>query len=101
NLHAVWDEKLIDHENLDEAAHLKILEADIATKKMVAGNGKAAEWALESRDLGRTALVSPGTDIDEAYYQRNIGIVNQRLEQGGLRLAALINAAFAAAPVIK
>jgi hypothetical protein len=97
----VWDEKLIDHENLDETAHLKLLEADIAAKKMVAGDGKAADWAVESRDLGRTALVAPGTNIDEAYSQRNIGVVNQRLEQGGLRLAALINAAFAAAPVTK
>jgi hypothetical protein len=99
NLHAVWDEKLIDHEHLDEEAHLKLLGADIAAKKMVAGNGKAADWALESRDLGRAALVAPGTNIDDVYYQRNIGIVNQRLEQGGLRLAALINASFAAAPV--
>jgi hypothetical protein len=99
NLHAVWDSGLIEHENLDEPAHLKLLEADITAKKMVAGNGKAADWALESRNLGRTALVAPGANIDEAYYQRNIGIVNQRLEQGGLRLAALLNAAFATAPV--
>ena len=34
---------MIEHENLDEPAHLKLLEANIAAKKMVAGNGKAAD----------------------------------------------------------
>jgi hypothetical protein len=101
NLHGVWDSGLIEHRHLDDAAYLKVLEAEIAAKKMVAGNGTSADWALESRDLGKVALVTPGANIDEAYYQRNIVVVNQRLEQGGLRLAAEINAAFAKAPVTK
>jgi nuclease S1 len=101
NLHEVWDEKLIEHRNLDEAAWLKMLENEIAAKKIVPGNGNAADWAMESHDLGRLALVAPGTNIDEAYYERNIGTVNQRLEQGGLRLAQLINAAFKASPLTK
>jgi nuclease S1 len=101
NLHAVWDSGLIDHRHLDDAAYLKVLEAEIAAKKMVAGDGKPADWALESRDLGKAALVAPGANIDEAYYQRNIVVVDQRLEQGGLRLAAEINASFAKAPVTK
>jgi hypothetical protein len=101
NLHAVWDEKLIDRRRLDDSAYLKLLEAEISAKNMVAGTGTSGDWAVESRDLGRAALVKPGTNIDEAYYQANIATVNQRLEQGGLRLAKLINAAFAAAPVAK
>ena len=99
NLHEVWDEKLIEHRDLDEAAWLKMLEVQIAEKKMVAGDGNAADWAMESHDLAKAAMVAPGADIDQAYYDRNIGIVEQRLEQGGLRLAKLINDAFAKAPV--
>ena len=98
NLHAVWDESLIQHRGLDDTAYLKVLEEEIAAKKMAAGAGSAADWALESRDLGKPALVSPGAKIDEAYYQRNIATVDTRLEQGGLRLAELINGAFAKAP---
>ncbi len=41
NLHAVWDAGLIDHRHLDDAAYLKALEAEIAAKKMVAGDGQA------------------------------------------------------------
>jgi len=101
NLHEVWDGKLIEHRELDEAAWLKMLEAQIAEKKMVAGDGNSADWSMESHDLAKAALVAPGTDIDQAYYDRNIGVVEQRLEQGGLRLAKLINEAFAKAPVVK
>jgi hypothetical protein len=101
NLHAVWDSGLIEHRHLDDAEYLKVLESEIAEKKMVAGDGTPADWALESRDLGKAALVAQGANIDEAYYQRNITVINQRLEQGGLRLAAEINAAFAKAPVTK
>jgi hypothetical protein len=95
NLHSVWDESLIAHRGLDDAAYLKLLEGEIAQGKMVAGTGSAADWAMESRDLARAALVTKGTRIDQAYYDGNIGIVDMRLEQGGLRLAGLINAAFA------
>ena len=101
NLHEVWDEKLIEHRGLDEAAWLKMLEAEIAEKHIVAGDGDAAAWAMESHDFAKAALVTPGSNIDQAYYERNIGVVRQRLEQGGLRLAKLINAAFAKAPVAK
>jgi len=101
NLHEVWDEKLIEHRGLDEAAWLKMLEAEIAEKHIVAGDGDAAAWAMESHDFAKAALVTSGTDIDQAYYDKNIGVVKQRLEQGGLRLAKLINAAFAKAPVAK
>ncbi|RXH54298.1 S1/P1 nuclease [Granulicella sibirica] len=101
NLHEVWDEKLIERRGLDDSAYLKVLETGIAAKKMTAGTGTSVDWAMESRDLGRAALVAAGTNIDEAYYARNIATVDQRLEQGGLRLAALINAAFAKAPVEK
>ena len=99
NLHEVWDEKLIEHRDLSEAAWLKLLEDQIAAKAMTAGDGNSADWAMESHDLGKAALVAPGTNIDQAYYEAHIGIVEQRLEQGGLRLAKLINEAFAKAPV--
>ena len=99
NLHEVWDEKLIEHRGLDEAAWRTLLEGEIAEKHMVAGDGDAAAWAMESHDLAKAAMVTAGIDIDQAYYERNIGVVRQRLEEGGLRLAKLINAEFAKAPV--
>jgi hypothetical protein len=34
-----------------------------------------------------------GYEIDEAYYRRNIKIVDQQLTRAGLRLAALLNRA--------
>jgi hypothetical protein len=101
NLHEVWDEKLIDHRELNEAAWLKMLETEIAEKHIDAGTGDAAVWAMESHDLAKAALVAPGTNIDQAYYDRNIAVIRQRLEQGGLRLAKLINAAFAKSPATK
>jgi hypothetical protein len=99
NLHAVWDEALIDHRGLDEAAWVKLLETEIDDKHLQPGDGDAAAWATESHDAAQAAIVTPLSSIDQAYYDRNIPVVQSRLELAGLRLAKAINAALGQAPV--
>jgi hypothetical protein len=53
--------------------------------------GTPADWANESHAEAQKILKAHPLAIDEAYYRRNIDIVNRRLALAGLRLAALLN----------
>jgi len=41
--------------------------------------------------LAQAAWVRGGTDLDEAYYQQQIKVVNRQMALAGLRLARLLN----------
>lgn len=60
--------------------------------------GTPAQWAEQSFKLAKEALVRPDTNIDEAYFRRHIGVIEDRLALGGVRLAAVLNRALVAAP---
>jgi hypothetical protein len=99
NLHNIWDGYLIDHRNLHDPQYLAMLEAEIRSKKLTAGPLDPVMWTNESKVLSDAAMVPKGTDIDEAYYQRNIVIIDRQLELAGLRLAAVLNDTFKTPPV--
>jgi hypothetical protein len=92
NLHAVWDGELIAHRGLSDANYLARLDRLIVTNDLTRrAGGTPADWALESHDLAKAALVPAHGNVDEAYYQSQIAVVDTRLALGGLRLAAVLN----------
>ncbi len=95
-LHEVWDDGLIDHAHRDDAQWLAMLEKQIADKHLEAGDGDSVTWATESQAIGGEALVLPGANIDQAYADKYLPVIETRLELAGLRLAKLLNASFAA-----
>jgi hypothetical protein len=99
NLHSVWDGGLVAHRGLDDERYLAALNERIRQDGSASRPaGTPVEWAMQSRDLARAALLAPHADVDEAYYQAHIGDVDQRLALGGVRLAALLNEIFTTAP---
>jgi hypothetical protein len=99
NLHGVWDSGMIAHRALDDARYLAVLNALIATDHLAAApTGTPADWAMESHALGKAALLAPHADADEAYYRAQIPVVDRRLAQAGVRLAAAINEMLTSAP---
>jgi hypothetical protein len=53
-------------------------------------------WIYESYQI-RSQLyseVKSGSKIDDAYYQKHIGTVNERIEKAGIRLAGVLNEVF-------
>ncbi len=95
NLHSVWDSRLIGHRDLPDKAYVPVLEKLIAQKGWFSQPvGTPKDWAEQSWALGKAALVRNDTNIDEAYYQRHIGVIDERLALGGVRLAAVLNRAF-------
>jgi hypothetical protein len=94
NLHGAWDSGLIQHTEMgrDEyAAHLEKLIAD----EHLTASGNPGDWANESHGYAQSAWLADGAQIDENYYQKEIKVVDQRLALAGLRLAAVLNGAFA------
>jgi hypothetical protein len=88
----VWDSRLIGYRAIDDRAYLEVLQKLIADKGWGAQPpGTAAEWAEQSWRLGKEALVAPGTNIDEGYFRRHIGVIDERMALGGVRLAAVLN----------
>jgi hypothetical protein len=92
NLHSVWDSELIAHRKLRDRAYAAELERQITARRWNA-SGSASDWAMESHALAKAALLSPRGEADEAYYRTQIGVIEQRLALGGLRLAATLNQA--------
>jgi nuclease S1 len=92
NLHSVWDSRLIARRNLDDRHYVDALQKLIVEKGFGSQPpGTPVQWAEQSFKLGKEALVRPDTNIDEAYFRRHIGVVDDRLALGAVRLAATLN----------
>jgi ankyrin repeat protein/S1-C subfamily serine protease len=102
NLHAVWDETLIerrmngDRSAMEEAMLKQVTDAKL--KKWRAATNPV-EWANESLTITRQLYkdVPPNGQvmtIDEAYYAKHIDTVEDRLTAAGVRLAAMLNGIF-------
>ncbi len=103
NLHRVWDSQIIEWHSTDEGTWLKELNA-LATPQMAAAwlKGRVEDWATESLAEARLACRLPGTDrlirsgtrLGEEYFQLTLPIIQLRLTQSAVRLAASINRIF-------
>ena len=88
----MWDSRLIARRNLDDPRYVEALQKLIVDKRFGSQpTGTAAQWAEQSFKLAKEALVTPNTNIDEAYFRRHIGVVDDRLALGAVRLAADLN----------
>jgi nuclease S1 len=102
NLHGVWDSGLIAHRGLDDQRYLAVLDADIRRERLDQRPiGTAAGWAIESQRLAKAALVPQQGVIDEAYYHKQLPVIDERLALAGVRLAAVINESLKTAPPLR
>jgi hypothetical protein len=92
NFHFVWDTALIEHTGLSEEDYVTRLEQLIAARNLQSkATGTPEDWANESYRWAQKVWLNEGGSVDEAYYQSNIGVVDERLALAGLRLASLLN----------
>ena len=94
NLHGVWDTGLIEHTGMARDEYVAHLEKLITDEHLTA-SGNAEDWANESHGDAQSAWLADGAQIDEVYYRKEIKVVDRRLTLAGLRLAAVLNEAFA------
>ncbi len=100
NLHSAWDTGLIEHAiglgapPFGSLNYPAVLENMIEVRNLRArATGTPEQWANESFHLAHQIWLSDGGSVDEAYYRKNIGPLDERLALAGLRLAALLNRA--------
>jgi lysine/ornithine N-monooxygenase len=92
NLHAVWDESLIEHEGLSEKKYTAHLLQEINEnhwERMSGGSPLA--WAEVSHHYAVEAEVPSGALLTHDYVEEESKIVDAQLALGGLRLARVLN----------
>lgn len=96
NLHALWDSKLIDHQGFDLEKMVK--KYDQANDKEITEwqHDEVLKWLFESYEISGTLYAETAKEhiLTEDYYKAHIPIVEKRVEQGGIRLAGLLNEIF-------
>ncbi len=98
NLHEVWDEKLIQYEELSYTEWANWLVQKIAPDDVSEwASARPADWADESAAIRHTIYPeNPILSYDYAYMARPI--LNQQMSRGGVRLAAYLNRMFEPVP---
>ena len=105
NLHRAWDSDLLDQAGVPWQQLAATLTRELPAQELDArraGNPgdiealSPAAWAAESYALVRTAVYEFPADgtLDDAYRARSLAIMHDRLQQGGARLAALLDLVF-------
>lgn len=113
NLHAVWDSSLVDEEQLSFTELAAKLERHISTREIIAwSNSTPRDWISESAEIrdriypvacpktgthaeGRSDKDADVPDLSYSYVHQFTPVMEQRLSQAGVRLAAYLNAVFA------
>lgn len=96
NLHSLWDSKLIDHQGLSvvemSKAYDKATPAEIGQWQA----DQPMQWLWESYQISTKLYseVEKNTNLDEDYYRMHMDIVERRIDQGGIRLAGVLNAIY-------
>ncbi len=103
-LHAVWDSGIIERTGLTESAYVKRLNSMLSTSdETKLAQGTVVEWALEAhaqaalrayRDT-KGHLITDDEWLGQAYYAASRPVVDRQLARAGVRLARVLNEAFA------
>ena len=96
NLHGVWDYAIIEQGGRKEEDWFKTLSAAIAPEKIPAiQQGTVTSWALESLTAAKDHAykIPPNGKLGQAYYNKALPVVEERLLKAGLRLARVLNEA--------
>lgn len=111
NLHAVWDSQLVDDEQLSFTELAAKLERHISNRQLIDWwDINPRDWISESAEI-RDGLYPPPArprkgeklkkgqtllpDLSYSYVYKFTPVMERRLSQGGVRLAAYLNAIFA------
>ena len=109
NLHAVWDNDIINTALRDTRQGVAEYASQLGRRGggkggYVSSSGTVTQWALDTHRLAWNAYRSSGNEfmwnngkvwnLDDAYYKRNKAVVDDQLLKAGVRLAEVLNAIF-------
>ena len=102
NLHSLWDTYLLEHQGL---SYEQLAEKyDQVTPQQIKQwqSDPLMKWIWESYEISSRLYAEvdamKGRSIDEAYYKAHIGIIGDRIQKAGIRLAGVLNEIFKNGP---
>lgn len=102
NLHAVWDTQMVDDEQLSFTELAAKLQRHISNKDLIAWwDINPRDWVSESGQIREMVYPPPPKDpmavpeLSYAYVYRYQPVMERRLKQAGVRLAAYLNDIYA------
>jgi hypothetical protein len=98
NLHAVWDSAIVERQDADAEHYAALLTTWLkAQPQEVFQGGSVVDWAMESHDIARdhVYVLPENHKLGGEYVQTNASVVDQQLIKAGVRLAKVLNEAFA------
>ncbi|TMP42558.1 S1/P1 Nuclease [Pseudoalteromonas citrea] len=94
NLHSTWDTRLIENERLSYSEFAEFIKTSNKTIISDYLNSEPADWLLESHHISDKVYNLNETEISYGYIYKYMPTVRIRLQQGGIRLAGLLNQIF-------
>jgi len=96
NLHRIWDEQLIDFQQLSYTEYVKAINYATREEQHKWQQGGIDTWLYESYQLSEKlyAEIRPEEKLSYRYNFDNIDILNKQLLKGGIRLAKILNDIF-------
>lgn len=96
NLHQVWDDRLIDYQQLSYTEYAASINHTTKEQRAAWQAEPVSEWIWQSYQLVEKiyADVKPDDKLGAVYNFKNIATVNQQLLKGGVHLAGLLNKIF-------
>lgn len=96
NLHSVWDTKMIESYNMSYSELSKNFGKVSKAEYQNISAGELIDWVEESRALAIQVYDSAevGENLGYRYMADQFGLVQEQLQKGGVRLAAMLNQIF-------
>ena len=97
NLHAVWDESLVNFQQLSYTEYARAINHTTAVQRKQWQQQPVSEWIVESYNIAQDLygeIKTPEPKLGYDYNFRHVQTVNDRLLKGGVRLAGLLNSIF-------
>ncbi len=97
NLHAVWDDKLIENQELSYTEYTNAINFTTAQQRLEWQSAPIVQWLYESNHISNSLygeITTHAQKLSYAYSFEHIDTVNQQLLKGGVRLAGILNQLF-------
>ncbi len=97
NLHSVWDEKLIDYQQLSYTEYAITINHTTAAQRKKWQQQPISEWLYGSYTISQklySEITVPDQKLSYRYNFDHVATLNEQLLKGGVRLARLLNQIF-------
>jgi hypothetical protein len=98
NLHAMWDDQLIEFQQLSYTEYAKVINHPTAAQKAEWQKQNVADWIVDSYSITEKIYKEiesmQGNRLSYRYNYDHLKTLDQQLLKGGVRLASLLNQIF-------